>query len=118
MIEPRPEGAADEAPRQDDTRREHEEAHRHHGAGEARGARMRRIRLQLALEDGHERRRERALAKHAPRHVGEGERDGERALLHARADEAALEHFAHEPEHARESRENRHDGGISKNASA
>ena len=79
---------------------------------------MRRIRLQLALEDGHERRRERALAKHAPRHVGEGERDGERALLHARADETALEHFAHEPEHAREGRENRHDGGISKNASA
>ena len=61
---------------------------------------------------------ERALAKHAPRHVGEGERDGERALLHARADETALEHFAHEPEHAREGRENRHDGGISKNASA
>ena len=34
------------------------------------------------------------------------------------ADETALEHFAHEPEHAREGRENRHDGGISKNASA
>ena len=63
---------------------------------EALGALERRIRLEFTLEHRHECRGERAFAEHASRHVGDRERDGERDLLHADADEPALKHLTHE----------------------
>ena len=77
----------------------HEEHHRHHGPRKL-GRSLKRIGLDLALEDRDERRRKRALPKQLAGHVGDGEGEGEGGLLHASADEARLEHLADKPEDA------------------
>ena len=58
--------------------------------------------LDLALEDRHERRGQRAFPEELARHVGYREREGERRLLDACVDQPGLEHLPREPEHARE----------------
>ena len=85
-------------------RRKDDEHHRHDGAREALGP-FEADRLDLALEDRNERSRERALPEELARHVGDGERERECALRHARADQPGLENLADKPKDARERRE-------------
>ena len=88
---------------QDEERAQRRQAEQHQPEEARRDApRALRVLLQQVDEDGHERGRQRRVGDERAHEVRQLERDRERVDLPRGAEVVRRDHFAHEPEHARE----------------